>query len=124
MKNTKLSDRASELIVSCKEEDMAEIKVEAVASLLGVNASYLSRKFKSDKDMTMNEFITGVKMWKSADALTNSKTLSTTKMAEKNGFARADYFVTLFKQQFGIHPKTFWQLKHRKRVKRNSTRGA
>lgn len=110
MKKDRLSNRAAELIVACKEEELAEIKVEIIASKLGVNPSYLSRKFNDDKDMTLNEFITGVKMRRSAMLLSKNKPITPVALAKRTGFARADYFVTLFKSQFGIHPKAYGEL--------------
>jgi AraC-like DNA-binding protein len=111
MKKRKLSDRAAEFIVSLKDNELASLKVDALALNLGVNPSYLSRKFKSDKEMSLNEFITGEKMHRSAILLSRNKKIPVVSLAKKTGFARADYFVILFKNYFGIHPKKYGQLK-------------
>lgn len=111
MKKRKLSDRAAEFIVSLNDEELATLKVDALAVNLGVNPSYLSRKFKSDKEMSLNEFITGEKMHRSAILLSKNKKVPVVSLAKKTGFARADYFVILFKNYFGIHPKKYGQLK-------------
>jgi AraC-like DNA-binding protein len=114
MKKRKLSDRAAEFIVSLKDVELAALKVDVLASHLGVNPSYLSRKFKSDKEMSLNEFITGEKMHRSAILLSKAKKVPIVSLAKKTGFARADYFVILFKNYFGIHPKKYGQLKRQK----------
>ena len=114
MKKRKLSDRAAEFIVSRNDEELAAIKVDVIASNLGVNPSYLSRKFKSDKTMTLNEFITGEKMHRSAIALSKQKAVSIATLAERTGFSRSDYFVILFRKHFGVHPKKFSGLVKRK----------
>ena len=111
MKKRKLSDRAAEFIVSLNDEELAALKVDALAVSLGVNPSYLSRKFKSDKEMSLNEFITGEKMHRSAILLSKNKKVQVVSLAKRTGFARADYFVILFKNYFGIHPKKYGQLK-------------
>jgi len=111
MRKKKLSDRAAEFIVSLKDDELADLKVDVLASSLGVNPSYLSRKFKSDKEMSLNEFITGEKMHRSAILLSKNKKVPVVSLAKRTGFARADYFVILFKNYFGIHPKKYGQLK-------------
>jgi two-component system response regulator YesN len=115
MKKRKLTDRVAEFIVTRKDDELAALKVDTIAADLGVNPSYLSRKFKSDKDMTLNEFITGEKMHRSAILLSKNKHVSIVSLAKLTGFARADYFVILFKNYFGIHPKKFGELKNKKR---------
>jgi two-component system response regulator YesN len=114
MKKRKLSDRAAEFIVALKDNELADLKVDALATHLGVNPSYLSRKFKSDKEMSLNEFITGEKMHRSAILLSKNKKVPIVSLAKQTGFARADYFVILFKNYFGIHPKKYGQLKRNK----------
>jgi two-component system response regulator YesN len=111
MKKENLSDRAAEYVVSRKDEELATIKVKTIAIALGVNSSYLSRKFRNDKDMTLNDFITGIKMQRSARLLSKRKKTSIVDLAEKTGFSRSDYFVILFKDHFGIHPRKFGELK-------------
>ncbi len=121
MRKAKLSDRAAEYIVSRKDRDLAVIGVVTIASALGVNPSYLSRKFNIDKDMTMNDFITGEKMRRSAIYLLKGKSVSPITLSKKTGFSRSDYFVTLFKYQFGIHPKQYGQMKNRRIKETEST---
>lgn len=111
MKKRKLSDRVADFVVSQTDDELAAIKVDTIASSLGVNPSYLSRKFKSDKEMTLNEFITGEKMHRSALSLVRNKRVSIVSLAKRTGFARADYFVILFKNFFGIHPKRYNEIR-------------
>jgi len=114
MKKRKLSDRAAEFIVLLKDDELAALRVNTIASYLGVNSSYLSRKFNNDKKMTLNEFITGEKMHRSAILLSKKKKTSIASLTEKTGFSRADYFVVLFRKKFGIHPKRFGDLVNHK----------
>jgi two-component system, response regulator YesN len=110
MKKAKLTERVTQLVLSCKEGELASLKVEGIAEKLGVNSSYLSRRFNGEKNMTLNEFITGVKMWRCATQLSKNRSVSIQKMSDIMGYSRSDYFVTLFKQQFGIHPKAFGKI--------------
>jgi len=114
MKKENLSDRAAEYVATRENNELATLKVRSVASALKVNSSYLSRRFKADKDMTLNDFITGVKMFRSAQILAKNKRTPVVTLSEKTGFSRSDYFVILFKQHFGIHPKKYGELRKSK----------
>ena len=145
MKKAKLTERVTQLVLSCKEGEMTSLKVGGIAEKIGVNSSYLSRRFNGVKNMTLNEFITGVKMWRCAAQLSKRglhpqalrdpgirfpdrkskkivfsahiseeliKSRSTIQeLSDMMGYSRSDYFVTLFKKQFGIHPKNFGKIK-------------
>jgi len=114
MKKGKLSERAAEYIVALKDEALAALRVETIAAHLSVNPSYLSRKFRSDTEMTLNEFITGVKMRRVALLLSKNSDIPIVTLAKQTGFARADYFVLLFKNHFGIHPKKYGELRKKR----------
>lgn len=111
MKKGKLTDRVIDLINSCKDEELAELSVDSIAEQLGVNPSYLSRKFNDDRDITLNAFITDVKMQRCVNLLKKNKKVTPVTLAQWTGFARSDYFVTLFRNKFGIHPRTYARLK-------------
>lgn len=107
MRKKKISDRVTEFVLTRNIEELAELKVSNIASTFAVNPSYLSRIFKGEKDITLNEFITGEKMYRSVLLLKKDKNLSMDQLAKKVGFSRADYFITLFRNYFGVHPKEF-----------------
>ncbi len=107
MRKLKISDRVTEFVLTRETGDLAMLKVSHIATKFGVNPSYLSRIFKGDKDINLNEFITGEKMFRSVRLLRKNKTLSMDELAKILGFSRADYFITLFKNYYGVHPKRF-----------------
>ncbi|MCU0287035.1 MAG: helix-turn-helix domain-containing protein [Acidobacteria bacterium] len=107
MGKQKISDRVTEFVLTRKIDELALLKVSIIADTFGVNPSYLSRTFKGDKDITLNELITGEKMFRSALLLKKNKSLTMDDMAKIVGFSRADYFITLFKDYFGVHPRRF-----------------
>ncbi len=114
MRKKKISDRVTEYILTRDTDQLAALKVSNIATTFEVNPSYLSRIFKGDKDITLNEFITGEKMYRSVCLLKKDKDMSMDQLAKKVGFSRADYFITLFKNYFGVHPREFKQLKRRR----------
>ncbi|MCP4217217.1 MAG: helix-turn-helix domain-containing protein [bacterium] len=118
MKKEKISDRVTEFVLTRATNDLGGLKVGSIASTFDVNPSYLSRIFKGDKDITLNEFITGEKMFRSLLLLKKNKTISMNELSKILGFSRADYFINLFKSYFGVHPKKFEQI--RKRIVRST----
>lgn len=109
MRKKKISDRVTEFILTRDIDQLSMLKVSNIASTFEVNPSYLSRIFKGEKDITLNEFITGEKMYRSVILLKKEKNISMDQLAKKVGFSRADYFITLFKNYFGVHPREFRQ---------------
>jgi two-component system, response regulator YesN len=107
MGKQKISDRVAEFVLTRKNDELALLKVSIIADTFGVNPSYLSRTFKADKDITLNEFINGQKMFRSALMLKKNRNLTMEDLATIAGFSRADYFITLFKNYFGVHPQKF-----------------
>jgi two-component system response regulator YesN len=107
MHKQKISDRVTEFILTRETDDLAMLTVSNIAAIFGVNPSYLSRIFKGDKDITLNEFITGEKMFRSIGLLKSERQISLDDLARLVGFSRADYFITLFRNYYGIHPKRF-----------------
>lgn len=107
MRKKKISDRVTEFVLTRDTKDLGALRVANIAANFNVNPSYLSRIFKGDKDITLNEFITGEKMYRSVDLLRKDKDITMDELAQIVGFSRADYFITLFKNYFGVHPKKF-----------------
>lgn len=116
MRRQKISDRVTEFILTRKTEELAMLKVSKIAATFGVNPSYLSRIFKGDKDITLNEFITGEKMFRSVGLLKKDRHITMDDLARIVGFSRADYFITLFKNYYGVHPKKFKKARRSRRA--------
>ncbi len=111
MGKQKISDRVTEFVLTRQTNELAFLKVSNIADTFGVNPSYLSRTFKGDKDITLNEFINGQKMFQSALLLKKNRNLTMEDLAKIVGFSRADYFITLFKSYFGVHPQKFKKIR-------------
>lgn len=109
----KISDRVTEFVLTREVDELADLKVANIAGTFDVNPSYLSRIFKGEKDITLNDFITGEKMYRSVMMLRKERVLSMEQLARKVGFSRADYFITLFRNFYGVHPREFKRIKIR-----------
>ncbi len=87
---------------------------EAVASHFHMNASYLSRLFKQQSDMSFIDYVTQVKLDKAKRLLSNSS-LQIQEISDQLGYTNAQYFSTVFEKHIGITPT-----KYRKNLKSKS----
>ena len=61
--------------------------------------------FKSEMDMTLTEYITGVRMQK-AKALLTTTDQKLTAIAESVGYNDVSYFSNVFKKFYGVSPRS------------------
>ena len=104
MKTKSISDHIVKFILSSNDEDLKDMSVTLISKSFGLSRSYLSRKFRCDKEFTLKEFIQREKMYRSALLLKERKDLSIKDLAGKVGFSTSDYFIKVVKKHFGTAP--------------------
>jgi two-component system, response regulator YesN len=104
MKKNKLSDRVIEFVLNCPNDDFQTLSVTKIASTFHVNRCYLSRRFKSDKDFTMCEFLTRERLSRSVGLLRENKKIKIRELSAKMGFANTNYFIQVFRNYYGAPP--------------------
>lgn len=86
-----------------------KIYLETIADTLGISSSYLSRLFKKETGISLQDFINHVRVEKAANLLIYSEeTLSG--IAEYVNFPSQSYFGKIFKQQMHMTPKQYREL--------------
>lgn len=86
-----------------------KIYLDSIAEALGISSSYLSRLFKKETGISLQEFINDVRVEKAANLLTYSdETLSG--IAEYVNFPTQSYFGKIFKQKMNMTPKQYRDL--------------
>lgn len=82
------------------------IKTEDLARKLGMNRTYLCTAFKQESGMTVNQYITSVKMQEAKRLLdVTDKTIA--EISYYLGFSSQGYFQNTFKKFFGMTPGTY-----------------
>ena len=83
-----------------------DIGVETVCTELGVSAAYFSTVFKKETGKTFISYLTDYRMERAVELLltTSDRTYI---IAEKVGYADANYFSYVFKKQFGMSPTRY-----------------
>ncbi|MDR3653688.1 MAG: two-component regulator propeller domain-containing protein [Paludibacter sp.] len=80
--------------------------VDELAESLNITRSMLYRRFQTLVNQSPAEYIKQFRL-KRAALLLESTTYNVTEVAEKVGFSDARYFSKLFKEQFGVLPKSY-----------------
>ena len=84
---------------------MKHITVQEIAKLVGLNRSYISRIFKSNAGMSIQEYIIFVRLSKAKIMLKNGCSVSDTAMI--CGYNDIFNFSKMFKKNFGISPAEY-----------------
>jgi YesN/AraC family two-component response regulator len=107
VKMKSLSERASELILSCQAQDISKLTVNEIARQMGVNASYLSRTFKSEKKITLKESLMQHEISMSALILIQNSKLRVKEVAALFNFCSCSYYIKVFKALMGTSPAKY-----------------
>ena len=86
-----------------------KIYLDDIADTLGISSSYLSRLFKKETGISMQDFINDVRVEKAVNLLVYSEE-SLAKIAEYVNFPTQSYFGKIFKQKLKMTPKQYREL--------------
>lgn len=103
-KKKTLSDQVVEFVLNRSVDEFRNLTVTGIASIFHVNRCYLSRKFKSDKEFTLCEFLIREKLSRSVEVLRRDEIITIRELSAKMGFANANYFIQIFKRYYGTSP--------------------
>lgn len=90
-----------------------DLMAEDIAKEVYVGTNYLSKVFKKEEDVTLTEFITGERMFLTAELLKNPD-VTVSYVASSVGYNNYTYFIKIFKRTYGITPSEY----HRKYIKK------
>jgi AraC-like DNA-binding protein len=85
------------------------LSVTEVAAHVGVTSRHFSRLFGQELGMTVQEYISILRVKKAKDLLANSD-MDITRIAYSLGFSTSQYFTTCFKQMEHLTPKVYRQM--------------
>ena len=93
--------------ISIVESDLtADLSLKAVASLLGMNSSYLSMLFRKETGITFTDFVNTKRIEHAKQQLLSSP-LQIQAVAQNCGILDVNYFTKLFKKYTGVTPGKF-----------------
>ncbi|MGN0180111.1 MAG: AraC family transcriptional regulator [Monoglobaceae bacterium] len=104
-KKENLVDSLAEQITQYVEEHISsDISLTSVAEHFNVSPSYLSRLFKSAKNITFSKFIIDCKFSFAQKLLEEHPEISVSDVSNKVGYFDVAYFTRQFKKRYGITP--------------------
>jgi two-component system, response regulator YesN len=104
-------DQVVRYVMSITDREFADISVTTLANSLDMNRYKLSRQFKKQTDMTVEEFLFKEKMARAAFLLKTANDITVKEVSERIGFCTSDYFIRKFKKFFGLAPGKYKEFK-------------
>lgn len=104
----KLSNVVTEIKGIINKRYGEKLSLNEIASEVYLTPTYVCLLFKEDTGITVNEYITKVRMAKAKEYLTNTN-MKLPDIADKIGYSDASYFSKLFKRQVGMLPSEYRQ---------------
>lgn len=83
-----------------------QLTVALLGDMIGVDSSYLSKKFKEKYDCTIFEYITKIRINHAKEQLKGTS-LCIKDIAQKNGFVNSNSFIRTFKRNEGLTPGAY-----------------
>ena len=83
-----------------------DIPMSDLAETLGITHQHFCRLFRSAMDMSPNEYLTGLRISKAKQMLTEQN-IPVSEIAAACGFRDPCYFSTIFKKSMGVPPTYF-----------------
>ncbi len=93
-----------------------KITVEMLAEQVGLNPSYLSKLFASEKGVGVHEFITQVRI-QTAENLLRNTNFSNAEIALALGFSSQSAFISVFRKHHDMTPKKYRELHYSEIIK-------
>jgi two-component system response regulator YesN len=103
----KLPECVIEYILTSDLQTLKTVNVNQIAKKFKVNRCYLSRKFKVDKKLSLNDYIVTIKILRATTLLAIRDELSTSDVAKALGYPNTQYFCRVFKKKVGTTPGKF-----------------
>jgi len=106
-------------ILELDNKKLRKIRIKDISRNFHINASFLSRKFKEDKECTLCEFIQKVKIQRAVFLLQQLrqcknrqgteifKPLTVNVISDTLGFSSTEYFIRCFKKRMGVSPNQY-----------------
>lgn len=111
MEDKPIAERVQQLVLTMPDDEFAALSVSKLAQDLDIDRFKLSRQFKCQTEMTLEDFLFKEKMTRAAFLMMAYSDLTIKDVAERIGFCTSDYFIRKFRQYFGLVPGKYKEFK-------------
>ena len=113
MENKDIFDQVLQYVMTVTDEEFADLSVGTLAHSFNVERSKLSRHFKRQTGLTLEDFLFKEKMGRAAYLLKAQVPITVKEVSRRVGFCTSDYFIRRFREYYGIVPGRYRELKTR-----------
>jgi len=99
--NTDFIDKITAYIC---ENIESQLSLSSVAEVFKISPNYLSKIFKEGSGTNFSDFLVQKKIEKAKELLLADKKIAVSDIAKKLGYYSTTYFISLFKENYGITP--------------------
>lgn len=112
MKNEHLAVIVRKYIMTVSDEIISGLAVKTLSYQFKIDRYKLTRAFKQETGLTLEEFLFREKMMRAAFLLRDGRYDITVKeVSRRMGYCTSDYFIRRFKAFYGVAPGSFRELK-------------
>ncbi len=104
--NKKYSALVQSIIYSVNQQYMDDLSIRNIANEIGISESYMIAQFKKETGMTPLNYLKKTRLEEAAKLLVSTDE-EIQKVSSRVGIADANYFVKVFKSQYGVTPKVY-----------------
>ncbi len=104
MKNSEIYHNVMQYVISVTDKEFAGLSVSTLATDFDICRFKLTRQFKINADMTLENFLFKQRMTRAASLLMQHKDITVKQVATRIGFSSSDYFIRKFKEYYGMRP--------------------
>jgi len=111
-----ISEQIVQYILTISHDDFSSLTVSKLSYRFEIERCKLSRSFKDETGMTLEDFIRREKMFRAAFMLVANRDISVKEVSRKIGYCTCDYFIRVFREFYGIGPGRFKELKTNRNI--------
>jgi len=108
--NKKITDKIVSYVLSVSDQEFSGLSVSILAHSFNIERSKLSRRFKDQMGITLEDFLHKEKMNRAAFLL-RTRDITVKEVSRRIGFCTCDYFIRKFKEYYGIVPGRYKSFK-------------
>jgi len=112
MENKNVSDQVIRHVMTVTDKEFADLSVGRLAYSFKIDRYKLSRQFKRQTAMTLEDFLLKEKMTRSAFLLKAYRDITVKEVSQRIGFCTSDYFIRKFRKYYGIAPGRYKEFKN------------
>ncbi|MDQ1352555.1 MAG: hypothetical protein QG657_2861 [Acidobacteriota bacterium] len=112
MAKSEFIENVIKFILSRSDDELGELTIEKVTYTLKTSRSHIYHAFHDEMNMTPAQYLSKIKILRSAVLLETDSLITIKKISQKLGFSNSEYFIKLFKQHFGTTPGKYREFIH------------